>query len=203
MRICEYYSHMNGYEWIMYRRPKLWSELRDTIESIGTRPIRVKQSQEKTRQGQTLLSPTHINRSFKKSLESKGWESRRASFWVTSDYATVQRIMSLTPAEQKAEILAAGMQPIRSYHQTDFVKQRVAVEVQLGKYSFIAYDLAVKHLAFFSSNIIDLGIEILPMKSMLRQMSSGPPYFERAAYDLARQGRGVPAVPLILIGLDV
>ncbi len=32
-------------------------------------------------------------------------------------------------------------------------------------------------------------------------MSSGVGYYEGALYDLARQGRGVPAVPLILIGL--
>jgi hypothetical protein len=51
--------------------------------------------------------------------------------------------------EQKAEIEAAGEKPIFSYNQTDFVKDRVAIEVQFGKYSFVAYDLFVKHLAFY------------------------------------------------------
>jgi len=32
----------------------------------------------------------------------------------------------------------AGRRAIFSYNQTDFVKKRIAVEVQLGKYSFIA-----------------------------------------------------------------
>ncbi len=82
------------------------------------------------------------------------------------------------------------------------MKQRIAVEVQFGKYSFIAYDLFVKHLAFFVGDAIDLGIEILPMKAMQEQMSSGPGYYEGALYDLARQGRGVPAVPLILLGIE-
>jgi len=75
------------------------------------------------------------------------------------------------------------------------------VEIQLGKYSFIAYDLFVKHLAFYVRDAIDLGIEVLPMKSMQEQMSSGPGYYEGALYDVARQGRGVPAVLLILIGI--
>lgn len=35
-----------------------------------------------------------------------------------------------------------------SYNQTDFVKDRIAIEVQFGKYSFVAYDLFVKHMAF-------------------------------------------------------
>ena len=36
-----------------------------------------------------------------------------------------------------------------SYNQTDFVKERVAVEVQFGKYAFVAHDLFVKHLSFY------------------------------------------------------
>ena len=110
--------------------------------------------------------------------------------------------MTITPRDdQKVEIEAAGKKPIFSYNQTDFVKRRVAVEVQFGKYSFIAYDLFVKHLAFYVGNEIDVGIEILPMKEMQEQMSSGPGYYEGALYDVARQGRGVPAVPLVLVGV--
>jgi hypothetical protein len=79
--------------------------------------------------------------------------------------------------------------------------RKVSVAIQLGKYSFISYDLFVKHLAFYVGDQIDLGIEVLAMKSLQEQMSSGPGYYEGALYDLARQGRGVPAVPLILIGI--
>ncbi len=85
--------------------------------------------------------------------------------------------------------------------QTDFVKERIAVEVQLGKYAFVAYDLFVKHMAFFVGDLIDVGIEILPMKELQAEMSSGVPYYEGALYDLIRQGRGVPAVPLVLLGI--
>jgi Restriction endonuclease BglII len=109
--------------------------------------------------------------------------------------------MVLAEDEQKRLIVEAGKKPIRSYNQTDFVKNRVAVEIQFGKYSFVAYDLFVKHLAFYVRDAIDLGVEILPMKSMQEEMSSGPGYYEGALYDVARQGRGVPAVPLILIGV--
>src|SRR5207237_7647643 len=100
-----------------------------------------------------------------------------------------------------ARIASSGKTPIRSYNQTDFVKNRVAIEVQFGKYSFIAYDLFVKHLAFYVGDKIDCGIEILPMKSMQLVMSSGPGYYEGALYDLVRQGRGVPGVPLVLVGV--
>lgn len=78
----------------------------------------------------------------------------------------------------------------------------MAVEVQLGKYSFISYDLFVKHMAFYVGDKIDLGVEILPTKAMQTQMSSGPGYYEHALYQIARQGRGVPAVPLVLVGIE-
>jgi hypothetical protein len=103
--------------------------------------------------------------------------------------------------EQKNEIEAAGETPIFSYNQTDFAKNRVAVEVQFGKYSFVAYDLFVKHLAFYVGDRIDVGIEILPMKSLQVEMSSGIAYYEGELYNVVRQGRGVPAVPLVIIGI--
>ena len=46
-----------------------------------------------------------------------------------------------------------------------------------------------------------MGIEILPMKELEREMSSGVPYYERDLMNVVRQGRGVPAVPLVLIGV--
>ena len=110
-------------------------------------------------------------------------------------------IYNLGETEQKEAIEKAGHTPIMSYNQTDFVKDRVAVEVQFGKYAFVAHDLFVKHLSFYVSDIIDVGIEILPMKELEREMSSGVPYYERDLLNVLRQGRGVPAVPLVLIGV--
>jgi len=110
-------------------------------------------------------------------------------------------VLGMPPDEQKREIAATGETPIFSYNQTDFVKERVAAEVQFGKYSFVAYDLFVKHLAFYIGDHIDIGVEILPMKSLQSQMSSGIAYYEGEFYNIVRQGRGVPAVPLVLLGI--
>ena len=80
----------------------------------------------------------------------------------------------MLPDEQKREIEAAGHRAIYSYNQTDFVKERVAVEVQFGKYAFVAYDLFVKHMAFYVGDVIDVGVEILPMKTLQKWMSLSP-----------------------------
>ncbi len=102
---------------------------------------------------------------------------------------------------QKAEIEEAGLEPIPVHDRTDFVKERVAVEAQFGKRAVVAYDLFVKHMASYCGDVIDVGVEILPMKELQQQMSSGVAYYEGELYNLIREGRGVPAVPLILIGV--
>ena len=56
-------------------------------------------------------------------------------------------------------------------------------------------------MAFYVNNVIDVGIEILPMKELQEDMSSGIGYYEGELYNLLRQGRGVPAVPLVILGV--
>jgi hypothetical protein len=123
-------------------------------------------------------------------------------YWVAGDEKIIRKTIPLSAEDQRRDIEAAGMSPIKSYNQTDFVKGRVAIEVQFGKYAFVAYDLFVKHLAFYARDQIDVGIEILPMKSLQAQMSSGVGYFEGELYNVIRNGRGVPAVPLVIVGVE-
>jgi hypothetical protein len=202
MKIGAMYSHLNGFEWIQYHQKEMWSEIADIISGIDAEEFRTKISKEKTMEGKKLYSPVNLNEKMKEEFEKFGWKESRTNYWVTDDYRLISRTMHLKADEQRKIILEEGKTPIKSYNQTDFVKSRIAVEVQFGKYSFIAYDLFVKHLAFYVGDSIDVGIEIMPMKSMQAEMSSGPGYYEGALYDLARQGRGVPAVPLVLIGIE-
>ena len=142
-----------------------------------------------------------MNKEFEARFNEQQWRESRTAYWVTEDTRLVRRTIQLSPPEQKAEIEAAGFNPIYSYNQTDFVKERVAVEVQFGKYFAVTFDLFVKHMAFFVGDTIDVGIEMMPMKELQQEMSSGVPYYEGELYNLIRHGRGVPAVPLVLIGL--
>ena len=201
MRIGAKYSHLNGEEYLLVHRKKLWREIQDVIAAVDAEACKTKVSREKTMRGRMLYSPRDMNMAFKNRLKAIGWKERRNTFWVTKDEKLLRAIYGLSAKEQKAAIEAAKHEPIRSYNQTDFVKERVAVEVQFGKYTFVAHDLFVKHLSFYVSDIIDVGIEILPMKSLEKEMSSGVPYYERDLLNVLRQGRGVPAVPLVLIGV--
>jgi hypothetical protein len=202
MKIAETYSHLNGLEFLLVHKPRLWDEIQEVIAQIDAESCRTKVSKEKRTIGKLLYSPIDMNASFNRLLREKEWEESRVSYWVTRDEKLIRRTLSLPPEEQKKEIEEAGEVPIFSYNQTDFVKDRVAVEVQFGKYAFVAYDLFVKHLAFYVGDHIDVGIEILPMKSLQSGMSSGVAYYEGEFYNVVRQGRGVPAVPLIIIGIQ-
>ena len=85
---------------------------------------------------------------------------------------------------------------------SSFVKNRIAVSLDMGQTQPSASDVFAQHLAAYVYDQIDVGVEILPMKSLQTQMSSGPSYYEGELYNVIRQGRGVPGVPLILIGVD-
>jgi hypothetical protein len=56
-------------------------------------------------------------------------------------------------------------------------------------------------MAFYVGDVIDVGVEILPMKDLQSKMSSGIGYYEGELYNVIREGRGVPAVPLVIIGV--
>ncbi len=202
MKIIETYSHLNGLEFLLVHKPNLWKEIKAVIKAVDAQACKTKVSKEKGMQGKLLYSPIAMNSSFRRLLRNKDWEESRVSYWVTKSEKLIRKTLTLVAEEQKKEIEAAGEKPIFSYNQTDFVKDRVAIEVQFGKYSFVAYDLFVKHLAFYVGDRIDVGIEILPMKTLQSQMSSGVAYYEGEFYNVVRQGRGVPAVPLVIVGIE-
>ncbi|MFZ0411257.1 MAG: BglII/BstYI family type II restriction endonuclease [Candidatus Acidiferrales bacterium] len=203
MKIVTRYSHLNGLEFLQVHKPGLWSEIQKVIRSVDAATCQTKVSKEVRTKDKLLYSPIAMNAAMSKGFERHGWSESRTSYWVTSDAKLIRKTLQMETAQQKAEIEAAGLQPIYSYNQTDFVKERVAVEVQFGKYSFVAYDLFVKHMAFYVGDVIDVGIEILAMKELQGEMSSGVGYYEGELYNLIREGRGVPAVPLVLIGISI
>ncbi len=202
MKIVQTYSHLNGLEYLLVHKKKLWQQVQEVIKSVDATACKTKISKEKGMVGDVLFSPIDMNSAFSKLLKDYQWKESRVNYWVTQNEKLIRQTITKTAEQQKAEIEAAGEVPIFSYNQTDFVKDRVAIEVQFGKYAFVAYDLFVKHLAFYVRDQIDVGIEILAMKSLQSQMSSGPGYYEGELYNIIRNGRGVPAVPLVIIGVE-
>lgn len=187
MRIVETHSHFNGLEHLLVHKPQLWQEIKDVIQEVGENTSKTTVSKERNTNCLFQHNPVEMNKAFKSLFEDKDWTDT----WV-----------AMSSDQQKEEIERAGLSPMFNYNQTDFIKDRVAIEVQFGKYSFGAYDLFVKHLAFYIDDKIDVGIAILPMKQLQNQMNSGVSYYEGELYNVISQGRGVPAVPVVIVGIE-
>ncbi len=202
MRIVEKHSHLNGEEFLIVHHKPVYKEILEVIKSIDAKNFRTKISKEKTMPGKSLYNPIALNKAFKKLLHDKGWKDTRYSYYVTTDRTIMQELLTLPLEKQKEFLIQQGVKsPIYSYKQTDFVKDNIAIEVQFGKYAFVAFDLFVKHLLFYSGGVINVGIEILPVKSMQSEMSTGIAYYEGEVYNVLRHGRNNPPVPLLIIGV--
>lgn len=203
MKIAQKYSHLNGEEYLIVHHTQLYDEIKQVIESIDAESLRTKVSKEIRKEGRTLYSPEALNIAFREAFDEHSWSESRYSYYITLNRELMEKSLALSAQDQKRFFVENGeANPLYSYNQTDFVKEKIAVEVQFGKYSFVAYDLFVKHMMFYSGGVINLGVEILPVKAMQSQMSSGIAYFEGEVYNVMRQGRNSPPVPLLILGIE-
>lgn len=202
MKIGQIYSHLNGLEFLMVHKPDLWEEIQTTIKNVDAAEAFDKVSQEKTRVGEVLYSPTKLNQLFKAEFTASGWNEKRISYFVNEDLQTTRDTVDIRAKnEQKQAIIDRGFTAYNTYNQVDFVKDRVAIEVQFGKYFSVQYDLHVKHTFFYGRGDIDVGIEIIPMHSLMSHMSSGIAWYENELTNIVREGRSNPSVPIVLIGI--
>jgi len=135
MKIIETYSHLNGLEFLLVHKPTLWEEIRNVIVSVNAEKCKTKISKEKTMKNKLLYSPKDMNKAFKNQFREKEWKQRIIKYWVTKSERLIRKTLALPAEEQKKVIKEMGEIPIYSFNQTDFVKDRVAIEVQFGKYS--------------------------------------------------------------------
>lgn len=180
MRVVYEYSHLGGAEILQVRYPECEREIYEIIAGVTGQKTKV--SKEKTMRGRKLYSPTDMNRQFRKAFQTRGYKELRDTYAITIP---------------NSDIVIPG-----AFKQIDFVKGKVLVEVQFGKYAFMFYDMA-KFQYFFNENKADVGVEIVPCHALKRQMSTGVSYGEQLVYDIERLKRHFPAVPVKVILLDV
>lgn len=203
MRIGQVYSHLNGLEFLMVHKPGLWDEIRGAIRNVDAKKAFDKISKEKTMMGRTLYSPSKLNKLFKAEFSKNSWDEVRTAYFVNEDLQTTRETVDIRDKKvQRQAIIDRGFTAFYTNNQVDFVKDRVAVEVQFGKYFSVQYDLHVKHTFFYERGDIDVGIEIIPMHSLMSQMSKGVAWYENELTNIVREGRSNPSVPIVLIGVE-
>ncbi len=188
MVIAGRYSFNNGEEAIQSRYLHLLAEIEKTIAGIDATRHKTKSSKERTKAGQILYSPIELNRQFKTQLEPLGWKGRK----IPCEYPT----QYYTP-DYKPKPLNKG-----AFRAIDFVKEKLGVEVQFGKYAFMGYDVCAKMPIFRNFKLIDTGIEIVPIKQFAVYMSSGVSFFEQFIWDLQARGVSDLDIPVLILGID-
>lgn len=203
MKIAQKYSHLNGEEYLLVHHNELYDDIKAVIESIDAKNFKTKISEEKGKKDKILFSPIDLNNAFKDEFKKYNWVESKYNYHITLNRELMEKSVLMSYNDQRKFLEENGeKEPIRSFKQTDFVKDKIAVEVQFGKYAFVAFDLFVKHMLFYSGGVINLGIEILPTKNMQSEMSSGVAYYEGEVYNVMRQGRNNPPVPLLILGIE-
>ncbi|MXY79843.1 MAG: BstYI [Chloroflexi bacterium] len=181
MRAAYEYSHLGGSEILRSRFPEIDAAIQDVITGIGS-DFRTKRSAEKTMKGKMLFSPKAINAAFRAEFNARGFQELKRSVkpdvpgWDTSQ---------LRPGNK----------------QIDFARDRVLVEVQLGKYFAMFYDMA-KLEYFYRQNEADVGVEIVPSHRLAAEMSSGVGRGEMLVTDIIGLQRQFPTFPVKVIFIE-
>jgi hypothetical protein len=174
------YSHLGGSEILIVRYPYIDKDIQNVIQSVKAQRIKV--SKEKTKAGKMLFDPRDMNLQFTEAFHERGFKELRDTYTITIPNSDTQ---------------ISG-----AYKQVDFVKDKVLVEVQFGKYAFMFYDMA-KFQYFFNERKADVGVEIVPCHTLHGQMSSGVSFGEQLVYDIERLKRHFPAVPIKVVLIDI
>jgi hypothetical protein len=65
----------------------------------------------------------------------------------------------------------------------------------------MVYNVCAKMTIFHNLNVIDAGIEIVPVKSFANEMSTGVSYFEQFVWDLEHRGVSDIDIPVLALGI--
>ncbi|MFZ5807230.1 MAG: BglII/BstYI family type II restriction endonuclease [Verrucomicrobiota bacterium] len=188
MKIVGHFSFANGKETVQRKYPDLLLEIQSVVEQIDASKCKTKISKEKTMRGRKLFSPKALNKAFKKQFSSKGWDSCKISCAYSANF--------YLPDYQNA-LPTKG-----AFREMDFIKRRLGVEVQFGKYAFMVYNVCAKMTIFKNHDYIDAGIEIVPVKRLAEQMSTGVSYYEQFVWDLQNRGQSNIDIPVFILGID-
>jgi Restriction endonuclease BglII len=188
VRIAGVYSFNGGKEFVTERYPHLLTEVNAAIKAVDVSLYKDKVSAEKTMVGRVLYSPSRINTAFKTEFAKTGWKSIR----VRCDYPTTYYL-----EDYKIRSKNRG-----AFREMDFVKDKLGIEVQFGKYAFMVYNVCAKMTIFRNLGHIDSGIEIVPVKAFADDMSTGVSYFEQFIWDLESRGVADIDIPVLILGID-
>ncbi len=187
MIIAGIYSFNRGEDMITAQYPAELEEVKQVIAAVDSTKCKTKTSLEKTMPGRILYNPRSLNRTFAEEFGLRGWRKHK----VQCDYSAEYYVPGFT----------LNHSPKGAFREMDFVKNRVGIEVQFGKYAFMVYNVCAKMTIFHKLGAIDAGIEIVPIKLFAEEMSTGVSYFEQFVWDLEHRGVADIDIPVLVLGV--
>jgi hypothetical protein len=181
------YSFKGGKEIIEAKFSSELQEVKQIIATVDSQVHKTKISKEKTMPGKILYQPGSLNKAFKQEFEDRGWRKYKVYCEYPAEFYT---------PDYMPTVFTKG-----AFREIDFVKNRVGVEVQFGKYAFMVYNVCAKMTIFHNLDVIDVGIEIVPLKGFADDMSTGVSYFEQFVWDLEHRGVADIDIPVLILGI--
>jgi len=183
MKIAQEYSHKGGKEFITAQHSAEYEEIKGAIASIDAVASLCKKSDEKTKES-LIFSPVVLNDYLKKYLCELNW---------------TEKVPGSAKGFREPRIsMGAGGE----FREMDGIKNKVGLEIQFGKYAFMAYDILSKMPIFAQRGLIECGIELVAMPSIVKNMSTGVSSYTQIVAELQERGHSDLDIPTLIIGID-
>lgn len=185
MKIINTYSFKGGERFIKTKHPKELREIQDAIKALDATLCLTKESKEKTKKGQVLFSPVDMNDYLKTVLHEKGWTEKAKD-------GKKKKFVEPRHAFGKGR-----------FREMDGIKNKVGLEIQFGKYAFMGYDIFSKMVIFKNLKYIECGVEIVPSRELVKQMSTGVSSFEQLLVDFENRGESNIDIPVFVLSIGL
>jgi hypothetical protein len=179
------------------------TELNSTLSNVDLESCRTHTiGGNSNRTGTVVYSPIDMNAKISDGLIKCGWTTNyKCPKIKNADRQTIDDFCKLSAKEKEKSELK------RTYSDADFYKElslnsnliKIILEVQFGKYTFMTSDCLFKIPLFRKNGISDLGIELVPIKKVAKNMSTGPGNYEKTLIEIIYADI---AHPLLLVGIE-
>lgn len=188
MRVVAQYSHKSGLDQISRRYPRLLAEMQDAIRAVDASSVSISQSSRSDDHEGLSHTSADTAETFRRELYPKGWKRLVVGSEIPPSFTFGDNV-SAPPLNDPSRDL-------------DFVKEGLGAEIQFSKSALPVCSVCAKMTIFHNLGHIECGIEIVPVKALALEMSSGVSYFEQFVWDLRQRGVADIDIPVLILGID-
>ena len=187
MRIVATYSFNGGEETIQKHYAEELREITQIFSLFSIQECKTERTKGKAKSTKPLYNSQKMNRVINGEFAKLGWRKQE----ISEDYPTEYYVDGYNPPATSK----------RMAMKIDFTKNHLGVDIALNKKGLPIYSGCAKMTIFHNMGHIDVGIEIVPVKELAEDMSSGVSYFEQFVWDLEKRGVSDIDIPVLILGV--